>query len=109
MNLRLASILFVVLFIAAGCAQSDQSSTGSGSNGSDLAASRESSADAKAPSDGLSTTRMVGDRFACEKCGAALVYEKPCNCAEGMPHSEICCGEQMKPVKESAADKSGDQ
>lgn len=24
---------------------------------------------------------------------------KPCPCPEGKPHSEICCGEQMKPVK----------
>ena len=29
-------------------------------------------------------------------CGAVLVYEKPCPCPESMPHSEICCGEQMK-------------
>lgn len=40
--------------------------------------------------------RNVGDRYSCAKCGAVLVYEKPCPCPESMPHSEICCGEQMK-------------
>jgi hypothetical protein len=40
--------------------------------------------------------RKVGDRYMCEKCGAVLVYEKPCPCPEGMPHSETCCGQQMK-------------
>jgi len=40
--------------------------------------------------------RKVGDRYVCEKCGAALVYEKACPCPEGDSHSEICCGEQMK-------------
>ena len=39
--------------------------------------------------------RSVGDRYACESCGAQLVYEKPCPCPEGKPHSEICCGTQM--------------
>jgi hypothetical protein len=45
--------------------------------------------------------RKAGDRYVCEKCGATLVYEKACPCPEGMPHSEICCGEQMKKVSES--------
>jgi hypothetical protein len=40
--------------------------------------------------------RAAGDRYVCEKCGAELVYEKGCPCPAGMPHSEICCGEQMK-------------
>jgi hypothetical protein len=40
--------------------------------------------------------RSVGDRYVCEKCGAALVYEKACPCPEGGMHSEICCGQQMK-------------
>jgi hypothetical protein len=40
--------------------------------------------------------RAAGDRYVCEKCGAVLVYEKGCPCPPGMPHSEICCGEQMK-------------
>lgn len=40
--------------------------------------------------------RETGDRYVCEKCGAQLVYEKPCPCPEGMDHAEICCGEQMK-------------
>lgn len=43
-------------------------------------------------------SREVGDRYRCEKCGAVLVYEKPCPCGDKMPHSEICCGEQMKKV-----------
>ena len=51
--------------------------------------------------------RKVGERYACEKCGAQLVYEKACPCPEGMPHSEICCGEQMKKVSAKAAPKSG--
>jgi hypothetical protein len=42
--------------------------------------------------------RRVGDRYRCEKCGAQLVYEKACPCPPAMPHSEICCGEQMKLV-----------
>lgn len=42
--------------------------------------------------------RNAGERYVCEQCGAELVYEKPCNCPEreGQPHSEICCGQQMK-------------
>jgi hypothetical protein len=41
--------------------------------------------------------RNAGDRYVCEKCGAQLVYEKPCPCPEKRnAHSEICCGEQMK-------------
>jgi len=47
-------------------------------------------------------SRKVGDRYVCEKCGAQLVYEKPCPCPEGMPHQEICCGDQMKLVKADA-------
>jgi hypothetical protein len=46
--------------------------------------------------------RNVGDRYMCEKCGAVLVYEKGCPCPTSMPHSEICCGQQMKPVKSDA-------
>ena len=49
--------------------------------------------------------RKVGDRYVCEKCGAQLVYEKPCPCPESMPHSEICCGEQMKLAQEQAPAK----
>ena len=40
-------------------------------------------------------SRKVNDRYSCEKCGAQLVYEKPCTCPENMPNSEICCGVQM--------------
>jgi hypothetical protein len=47
--------------------------------------------------------RNVGDRYTCEKCGAVLVYEKACPCPASMPHSEICCGQQMKPVPSAAA------
>jgi hypothetical protein len=50
----------------------------------------------------INMPRQVGDRYVCEKCGAQLVYEKPCPCPESMPHSEICCGEQMKLVQETA-------
>jgi hypothetical protein len=44
----------------------------------------------------VSMPRAVGDRYVCEKCGAVLVYEKGCPCPPDVPHSEICCGEQMK-------------
>lgn len=43
--------------------------------------------------------RTRGDRYVCDKCGAELVYEKPCDCPEGRPHSEICCGQQMTLVR----------
>lgn len=43
-------------------------------------------------------SRDKGDRYRCEKCGAELVYEKPCPCGEQMRHEEICCDEQMKKV-----------
>jgi hypothetical protein len=46
--------------------------------------------------------RNVGDRYVCDKCGAALVYEKGCPCPESMPHSELCCGQQMKAVSKNA-------
>lgn len=42
--------------------------------------------------------RSQGERYACEKCGAELVYEKPCNCTDGGRHEEICCGQQMKKI-----------
>jgi hypothetical protein len=51
----------------------------------------------------MATPRKVGERYVCEKCGAQLVYEKACPCPEGMKHSEICCGEQMKQVTEKGA------
>lgn len=54
--------------------------------------------------------RKAGDRYVCDKCKAALVYEKPCPCPASMPHSEICCGKQMRaevkaaqPAKKTAA------
>jgi hypothetical protein len=47
--------------------------------------------------------RQVGARYVCEKCGAALVYEKACPCPEGHAHSEICCGQQMKAVGTTGA------
>jgi hypothetical protein len=46
--------------------------------------------------------RKAGDRFRCEKCGAQLVYEKPCPCPPDMPHVEICCGRQMTAVTTGA-------
>jgi hypothetical protein len=47
--------------------------------------------------------RQVGERYVCDKCGAELVYEKACPCDPGMPHVEICCGQQMKAVEKKAA------
>ena len=47
--------------------------------------------------------RQIGDRYVCEKCGAVLVYEKACPCPPNMPHSEVCCGQPMKPVKKDIA------
>jgi hypothetical protein len=47
--------------------------------------------------------RNVGDRYECRKCGAVLVYEKGCPCPPNLPHSEICCGEQMTPVTKGGA------
>jgi hypothetical protein len=47
--------------------------------------------------------RNVGDRYVCDKCGAVLVYEKPCPSPDTMPHSEICCGQQMKRPNSDAA------
>ena len=51
--------------------------------------------------------RSIGDRYVCEKCGAVLVYEKPCPCPENSahPHSEICCGQQMKAMDKDASAK----
>jgi hypothetical protein len=43
-------------------------------------------------------SRETGDHYRCEKCGAQLVYEKPCHCPAEMPHTEVCCGQQMKKV-----------
>ncbi len=51
--------------------------------------------------------RQAGDRYACAKCGAQLVYEKACPCADGKSSvSEICCGEQMKLVQQQAPAKT---
>lgn len=46
--------------------------------------------------------RQTGERYHCPKCGAQLIYEKPCPCPEGSPHAEICCGEQMKRIQPTA-------
>jgi len=43
-------------------------------------------------------SRETGSRFMCDSCGATLVYEKGCPCGNAMPHSEVCCGEQMSQV-----------
>lgn len=52
----------------------------------------------------VAMSRNIGDRYVCEKCGATLTYEKPCPCPPGThAHSEICCGQQMKPVSKSAS------
>jgi len=42
--------------------------------------------------------RTIGERYRCEKCNAELGYEKPCPFPANVPHSEICCGQQMKKV-----------
>jgi hypothetical protein len=47
-------------------------------------------------------SRDVGERYECESCGARLVYEQACPCPDSMPHSEICCGKQMKRVEEKS-------
>ncbi|MDE3197365.1 MAG: hypothetical protein KGN84_13530 [Acidobacteriota bacterium] len=53
--------------------------------------------------------RNTGDRYACEKCGAVLVYEKTCPCPQGNPHAhaEICCGEQMKALGKETPQAKG--
>ncbi|MDH4063360.1 MAG: hypothetical protein OEW19_03095 [Acidobacteriota bacterium] len=51
--------------------------------------------------------RDAGDRYACEKCGAVLVYEKACPCPPGSNHSEICCGTQMTAVGKKAESQKG--
>ena len=43
-------------------------------------------------------SRTAGERYECETCGAALVYEAPCTCPPEMEHAEVCCGTQMKRV-----------
>ena len=57
-------------------------------------------------SKGIVVAREVGERYACDKCGAQLVYEKPCPCPNTSPHSEICCGEQMKRVERAGEDQA---
>jgi hypothetical protein len=52
-------------------------------------------------------TRNIGDRYSCESCGAQLVYEKGCPCPPSMPHSEICCGKQMKLLSREGAGGGG--
>ncbi len=49
--------------------------------------------------------RNAGDRYVCEKCGAVLVYEKPCPCSEDKAHShlEVCCGQQMRAAGKGAS------
>jgi transposase-like protein len=46
--------------------------------------------------------RDAGDRYRCPSCGATLVYETPCPCPPDMPHSEVCCGQQMEKVEAGA-------
>ena len=49
----------------------------------------------------------TGERFACDECGAEIVFTKPCNCPEDTPktHSNLCCGKEMRSagVEKSAA------
>ena len=46
--------------------------------------------------------RKIGERYVCEKCGAELVYTKPCPCPPAMEHKEVCCGQPMKLATEEA-------
>lgn len=46
-------------------------------------------------------SRAKGERYECTKCGAAVIYDRPCNCKDGR-HEEICCGQQMKKTEASA-------
>jgi hypothetical protein len=57
------------------------------------------------PRENAAMPRKTGDRYVCEKCGAALVYEKPCPCPEGMAHTETCCGQPMKLARSEAPKK----
>lgn len=40
----------------------------------------------------------TGERFACDECGAEIVFTKPCNCPEKTPkaHSNLCCEKEMR-------------
>jgi hypothetical protein len=55
------------------------------------------------PGSVIAMSRQIGERYHCPKCGAQLVYEKPCPCPAGSGHAEICCGEQMQRLKADAA------
>lgn len=52
------------------------------------------------PTLGAQMSRKTGDRYKCEQCGAAIVYEQACPCPPEMEHKEICCGKQMTLVSE---------
>ncbi|WP_424750241.1 hypothetical protein [Mycobacterium sp.] len=44
-------------------------------------------------------SRTAGDRYLCDACGAALVYEKACPCCKSADdHAEVCCGKAMTKV-----------
>jgi hypothetical protein len=44
-----------------------------------------------------------GEKYKCEECGLIVLVEDPCGCE---PVEIICCGEPMKPVKETAKAKA---
>jgi len=46
--------------------------------------------------------RSAGERYECEECGAALVYEKSCPCPPEREHAEICCEKQMTQVTQES-------
>jgi hypothetical protein len=50
--------------------------------------------------------RQEGARYVCDKCKAAIVYEKGCPCGPEMPHVEICCGQQMRAAETTTKKKS---
>lgn len=42
-----------------------------------------------------SEPRHAGDRYECQQCGSALVYEADCVCPDSCQHNETCCGTDM--------------
>ena len=43
-----------------------------------------------------------GDKYECEDCGLVVLVEDPCGCETT---EIVCCGEPMKPVKETQKEK----
>lgn len=49
----------------------------------------------------------VGERLHCDACGAEIQFTKACTCpsSEAKRHSDVCCGQEMRPV---ATERQGD-